>query len=93
MALEKDILMYKGKALSRCGNEIYYGSPEDKYILVFKVKETEKFQDLDIAKTVIVELRTNDSENSKLMKQGERDSLYKAFDLGEFWLEDALANH
>lgn len=94
MALEnRDTLIYKGKALSRCNNEIYYGIPEDKYMLVFKIKETEKLRDLEIAKRVIVELRTNDSKNSRLMKQGERDSLYRAFDLGEFWLEDALANH
>lgn len=94
MALEKSgILTYKGKPLARCGNEIYYGMPEEKYMLVFKIKETEKFQDLEIAKSIIIELRTNDSKNSKLIKQGERETLYKAFDLGEFWLEDALANH
>lgn len=93
MAMENGNLMYKGKALSRCGNEIYYGTPEEKFMVVFKIKETEKLQDLDIAKRVIVELRTNEAENSRLIRQAERDSLYKAIDVGMYWLDDAIANH
>ncbi len=88
-----EVLTYNGKMLLRRGNEIYYGSPEGKYIVLFKVLESEKLEDLDIATKVIIELRTNEAENSQLIRQAERDGLYKAFDIGFYWLEDALANY
>lgn len=94
MAPKKDeVLTYNGKMLLRKGNEIYYGSPEGKYMVVFKVLESEKLEDLDIATKVIIELRTNEAENSQLIRQAERDGLYKAFDIGFYWLDDALANY
>lgn len=90
---KNDVLTYKGKMLLRKGNEIYYGSPDDKYIVLFRIMETEKLRDLDISKRVVIELRTNEEKNSTLIKQAERDGLYKAFDIGFFWLEDAIANY
>ena len=90
---KSDVLMYKGKMLLRKGNEIYYGSPEDKYVVLFRIMETDKLEDLDISKRVVIELRTNDEKNSTLIKQAERDGLYKAFDIGFFWLDDAIENY
>ena len=88
-----EVLTYNGKMLLRKGNEIYYGSPDGKYMVAFKVLESEKLDDLDVATKVAIELRTNEAENSQIMRQAERDSLYKAFDIGFYWLEDALANY
>lgn len=90
---DKEYLTYKGKLLLRKGNEIYYGNPEDKYTVLFRILENDKLADLDIAKKVIIELRTNSENNSVLIKQAEREGLYKAFDIGFFWLEDALENY
>ncbi len=89
---KEEVLTYKGKMLLRKGNEIYYGNPGEKYIVVFRITETDKLEDLDISTKVIIELRTNSENNSMLIKQAERDGLYKAFDIGFFWLEDALEN-
>ncbi len=89
---KEEVLTYKGKMLLRKDNEIYYGAPGEKYMVVFRITESEKLQDLDISKKVVIELRTNEKENSTLIKQAERDGLYKAFDIGFFWLEDALEN-
>ena len=88
-----ETLTYKGKLLLRKGNEIYYGAPGTKYMVVFRIKDSEKLQDLDISTKVVIELRTNSETNSTLIKQAERDGLYKAFDIGFFWLEDALENY
>lgn len=88
-----DVLMYKGKMLLRKGNEIYYGTPGTKYMVVFRITDSEKLGDLDISTKVVIELRTNSETNSTLIKQAERDGLYKAFDIGFFWLEDALENY
>lgn len=90
---KEETLSYKGKLLLRKGNEIYYGNPGDKYMVLFRVTESEKLEDLDISTKVVIELRTNSETNSTLIKQAERDGLYKAFDIGFFWLEDALANY
>lgn len=90
---QPSVLKYNGRCMLRKGNEIYYGNPEDKYVALFRIMQTEKLKDLDIATKVVIELRTNEGENSKLIKQAERDGLYKALDIGIFWLEDALENY
>jgi len=89
----KEYLTYKDKLLLRKGNEIYYGNPDDKYMVLFRILENDKFKDLDIAKKVVIELRTNSEKNSVLIKQAEREGLFKAFDIGFFWLEDAIENY
>ena len=89
---KEEVLTYKGKMLLRKGNEIFYVNPGEYYMVVFRVAETEKLEDLDVSKKVIIELRTNKEKDSMLIKQAERDGLYKAFDIGFFWLEDALEN-
>lgn len=89
---ENQILTYNGKPLVRCGNIIYYGKPEDKYVVVFRLDEQDELKDLQIAKRVIIELKTNEGKRSQLIRQAERDGLYKAFDIGMFWLEQALEN-
>ena len=89
---EKQLLTYNGKPLVRCGNTIYYGNPEDKYVVIFRLDEQEPLEDLQIAKHVIIELKTNEGKRSQLIRQAERDGLYKALDLGMFWLEQYLEN-
>ncbi len=87
---EPQFLTYNGKPLLRCGNEIMYGNPEDKYVVIFRLEDCEPLEDLQIAKRVIIELKTNEGPKSQLLRQAERDGLYKAFDLGIFWLDQAL---
>lgn len=86
----KKYFTYHGKPLLRCGNEIYYGDTDAPYIVVFRLMDQEELKDLQIAKRVIIELKTNEGKRSKLIRQAERDGLYKAFDIGMFWLEQAL---
>lgn len=86
-------LTYKGKLLLRKENEIYYGNPDDKYVVRFRIMDNDSLGDLTLAKRVVVELRTNSEKDSVLIKQAEREGLYKAFDLGFFWLDDALENY
>lgn len=89
---ENKVLTYNGKPLVRCGNEIYYGNPEDKYVVLFRLEDCEPNGNIEISKRVIIELKTNEGKRSQLIRQAERDGLYKAIDLGIFWLEQALEN-
>ncbi len=85
-----EFLDYKGKKLVRVGNEIYYGNAEDPYIVAFRLENNEELKDITVSKRIIIELKTNEGKRSKLVRQAERDGLYKAFDIGMFWLEQAL---
>ena len=88
-----EYLDYKGKKLVRVGNEIYYGNPDELYIVTFRLEDSEDLMDLSISKRVIIELKTNEGKASKLIRQAERDGLYKAFDIGMFWLDQALESN
>ena len=90
---DKKYLTYKGQLLLRKGDEIYYGNPGDKYMVCFRILDNDKLEDITLAKRVVIELRTNSENNSTLIKQAEREGLYKAFDIGFFWLDDALENY
>ncbi len=85
---EKTTLQYKGKNMIRRGNKIYYGNFEDSFIIEFTIDSTEKIGDLDVATNVTIELKSTD--DGAIIKKAERETLYKAIDIAEFWLLDAL---
>lgn len=88
---QEELLTYKGKPLLRKGNLIYYGNPDDPYILCLNISETEQIAGLDVASMVEVKLQTNDVPGQeRIIKKAEREGLYSAIDLGEFWLNEAL---
>lgn len=91
-AKKKKGLTYKGKPLLRCGNRIYYGNLEDKLILALDIVETEKKVDVDVSKKVKVQIMENTAELGKgqVYRKCERENLYKALDIGEWWLQDAI---
>lgn len=86
-------LMYKGKPLVRQGQFIFYGFPDDKYILFMNILETKKVGNLDVATRVLVQIQSTDSDvsfNDKVIKQCEKRSFYEAFEIGTIWLEREL---
>lgn len=89
---KKKQLTYKGKPVYRQGNRIYYGNLEDDLILVIDIAETKKVGDADVSTKVLFEVQDNTGELGKgaTFRKGERDNLYKAFDMGAWWLADAL---
>lgn len=91
-AKKKKTLTYNGKPILRCGNRIYYGNLEDKLILVLDITKTKKVKDLEVATEVLVQIMDNTGELGKgqVFRKATRDDLYKALDIGEWWLKDAL---
>lgn len=83
---------YKGKPVYRAGNVIYYGDLSERLILVLEIEETEKIGDYDISKKVKFHIRDNSGKVGEGVnyRSGERDNLYEAFDIGSWWLQDAL---
>ena len=84
-----EILKYKDKPLVRRGNMIYYGNPEDPYIIALVVNSSEKIEDLEVSKNISIILQ--ESGSGKMIKKAERDGLYAAMDIAEYWLTDALS--
>lgn len=83
---------YKGKPVYRKGNVIYYGDLSKDLILVLEIQETEKMGDYEISKKVKFHIQDNTGEIGKGVnyRSGERTNLYDAFDIGSWWLQDAL---
>lgn len=85
-----EILKYKEKPLVRRGNMIYYGNPEDPYIILLRVNSSEKVKDLEISKNISIILQENNG-SGKMIKKAEREGMYAAMDIAEYWLLDALS--
>ena len=94
MANEKpEYLTYKGKPLVREGNILYYGQPDDKYILMLQVKATEPINDLKVPTKVTLMLMSTDPNvplQVKIIKRADKDGIYAALDVGMVWLDRAL---
>ncbi|MDY3929298.1 MAG: hypothetical protein SOZ34_08065 [Clostridia bacterium] len=87
-------LTFKGKPIYRKGNKIYYGNLDDKLILEIEILETKKVGDVDVSTKVRFSIQDNtvDEVGTGInYRTGERDNLYKAFDMGAWWLQDALS--
>ncbi len=90
---EREILLYREKPLLRDGNVLYYGDFNENFIVRFTILESEKVNDLDMAKKIIIELlekNGDDISKAKLTKKAERTSMWAALDIGIYWLEDIL---
>ena len=89
---KKKVLTYNGKPLLKCGNRIYYGNLEDKCILALDILESKDNKDIKSSTKIKVQVMDNTGEFGKGMiyRKGERENLYKALDIGEWWLQDAI---
>jgi len=81
---------YKGKALVREGNHICYGNMADKALLYLLVTSTKKFGKHDIPDKILIQIISTDTTlpfHKRILKQGEKNGLFDAFDIGMAWLD------
>lgn len=90
---EQKLLHYKGRPLVRRGNMIYYGHPTDKYIILLIVNASKPLGDLELSTNITIQLQTNGEGKEKVIKKAEREGMFAAMDIAEYWLNDALENH
>ena len=91
----KEFFTYKGRPLVRCGDELYYGSMEDRFVIRMQVKSKKAVGDLQIADKVAIQLMCTDpdlSPRKQLIKSSEKTGLFLAIDIADIWLERALSN-
>ncbi len=90
---EKEFSTYKGKPLVRCGDELYYGSMDQRFVIRMQIKSKKEVNGLEIADKVAIQLLCTDpdlSPRKQLVKASEKNGLYLALDIADVWLERAL---
>lgn len=90
---ENNFLMYKGKPIVRCGNEIYYGDMNDEFVVRFEIlsyKKEGKIQVADKVSVLLLKSNTEIAMKDRIVKESTKESLFDALDLGFTWLERAL---
>lgn len=86
-------LTYKGRPLARCGNDIYYGSMKDPYIVYLQVLSNREENGVQLADKVhLVLLSTDDSKPlpERIVRQANRVGLFNALSFGDIMLQGAL---
>lgn len=87
-------LIYKGHPLRRIENMLFYGSMADEYIVMMQVLDTQEENGLKMATKVAIQLQQTDpglKAQDRIVKKGEKSSLYEAMDFASIWLERALS--
>lgn len=84
---EQTALIYKNRPLVKRGNTVIYGDINDKYYVLMEILDSETHQDIELATDVVVSLMSN----GRIEKKAEREGLYRALDIGAYWLEEAFA--
>ena len=88
-------LTYKGRPLVRCGNDIYYGSLKEPYVVYLQVLNTKKENGADVADKVhIILLSTDDTKPlpERIVRQANKVGLYNALSFGDIMLRGQLKN-
>jgi len=91
--IENKFFTYKDKPLVASGNTLYYGDPNQKYILALQINSTKPLEDLSVPTQVQMSLILTDPSigfPEKIIKSAQKDSITSALDVGIIWLELAL---
>ncbi|MBQ7974150.1 MAG: hypothetical protein IJ300_00465 [Clostridia bacterium] len=90
---KKKQFTFREKPLFRSGNTLYYGEPGEKYMLQLDIIETKKVKDIESATKVKIKLiaNTGNLDSPQVFRESERDDIYTALDIGQWWLKTALA--
>lgn len=91
--MANEYLTYREKPLVSCGNDIYYGSMSDKYIIRMVVGSTSDVNGVPVPTKVLVQLMYTDPDiraKDRIVKVSEKASISKAIEISEVWLKKAL---
>ena len=94
-SVEGDFVLYKNRPLVREDNVICYGNMSDKYILQMIIMSEKDFKGQKVPDKVYVQLLSTDPsvpQSNRVVKEGMKNGLNDAFDIGLAWLERYLAS-
>lgn len=80
------VLKYKGVPMVWRDDTLIYGNIMDPYYIQMCILDRHTVGDLEVAGNIRVELMNG----TRVVKKAEREGMYNAMDIAEFWLNDAL---
>ncbi|MBQ0125179.1 MAG: hypothetical protein KBS59_02505 [Clostridiales bacterium] len=90
LPLDGKYIMYKGKPLVREKNVITYGDMREKYYPFLMILSSNNIGGVEVPGKILIQILSTDGKQT-IQKQGEKDGLYDALDIGMIWLDRALA--
>ena len=85
--VEGKYLMYQGKPLVREDNTIIYGDlNNDPCVMVLEVMSYTGEGDAKTPDTVIIQI-VDSKDPNKILKQGKKNGMHAAFEMGMIWLD------
>jgi hypothetical protein len=82
-------LEYKGKPLVREGETICYGDMNDKCILILEILSYKKEDGKELPDNIFIQI-VDPKNQTNILRQGSKQGLFEAFELGLIWLEHEL---
>lgn len=89
MLLDGEYLMYCGKPLVREKNVIVYGDMTDNFYLFMMILSEKDSGGIKVPDRILVQVLSTDG---KIIKQGEKNNLHDALDIGTVWLDRAISD-
>ena len=86
MSEKYNYLTYQGHPLISRGNTMIYGNIADPYYIQLTAIDMKTVENTEIAGTIQIALM----QGMRVLKTAERDGMYEAMDIAEFWLKDAM---
>ena len=87
--VEGKYLEYKGRTLVREGDTICYGDMNDKCILILEILSYKKEDGKNLPDNIFIQV-VDPKNQTNILRQGSKQGLFEAFDLGLVWLEHEL---
>lgn len=87
MAEKEKFPTYKGKPLVRCGDVLYYGNMDERYVIRLQIKSKKTVNDLEVADKVTVQLMCTDpdiSPRKQVVKASEKTAFIWQWTLARF---------
>ena len=87
--VEGKYLEYKGRPLVREGDTICYGDMNDKCILILEILSYKNDEGKDLPDNIFIQI-VDPKNQTNILRQGSKQGLFEAFELGLIWLEHEL---
>ncbi len=88
--VEGKYLEYKGRPLVREGDTICYGDMDSKCILILEIISHKEENGHNVPDNILIQV-VDPKNQSNIIRQGFKQGLYEAFNLGVIWLESELS--
>ena len=82
--------IFRGKALVRSGNTVYYGNPNDPFVAMLQVITNHDFEGEKISDKISVRILSTDESlkmTERVVKRTEKQGLYNALSIASIWLD------